>query len=69
MTAVPRHHWASDELELLDALRRVRWVVQAAYFAGRLASHDLTGVTSQGENERGLADACGGLAELGVRTA
>lgn len=52
------------ELRHLDAFRRFRWVVQAAYFARRLSTHDLTGVSGQTENERGLDNARRGLAEL-----
>jgi homoserine kinase type II len=52
------------ELLHLDAFRRFRWVVQAAYFARRLAAHDLTGVNDQSDNERGLDDARRGLSEL-----
>ncbi|MGH3361703.1 MAG: hypothetical protein ACRDOM_04520 [Nocardioides sp.] len=56
------------ELRQLDAFRRFRWAVQAAYFAGRVESRDLTGVASQADNLRGLARARRGLAELGVGT-
>ena len=56
----------TDELQLLDAFRRFRWVVQAAYFAWRLAVGDLTGVADQADNEKGLDDARRGLAALGV---
>jgi Ser/Thr protein kinase RdoA (MazF antagonist) len=52
------------ELRHLDAFRRFRWAVQAAYFARRLAARDLTGVSDQSDNERGLDDARRGLAEL-----
>lgn len=52
------------ELLHLDAFRRFRWAVQAAYFARRLSAHDLTGVRDQSDNERGLDDARRGLAEL-----
>ena len=58
----------SDEMQLLDAFRRFRWAVQAAYFAFRLASHDLTGIADQAENEKGLDDARRGLAALGLDT-
>lgn len=53
-----------DELLHLDAFRRFRWTVQAVYFARRLSDHDLTGVSDQSDNERGLDDARRGLAEL-----
>jgi homoserine kinase type II len=56
----------ADELGELDTFRRFRWAVQAAYFAGRLATGDLTGVTDRSDNERGLAHARAGLAGLGV---
>jgi homoserine kinase type II len=59
----------ADELQLIDAFRRFRWAVQAAYFAERLAMRDLTGVADQSDNEKGLDDARRGLAELGVDTA
>ncbi len=52
------------ELRHLDVFRRFRWAVQAAYFARRLATRDLTGVSERGDNERGLDDARRGLAEL-----
>jgi homoserine kinase type II len=60
---------ASDELRWLDAFRRFRWVVQAAYFSWRLASGDLTGVADQAGNDKGLDDARRSLAELGIDTA
>ncbi|HET7070240.1 MAG TPA: phosphotransferase [Nocardioides sp.] len=56
----------SDELQWLDAFRRFRWAVQAAYFAWRLAANDLTGIAGQAENEKGLADARRGLSQLGL---
>jgi homoserine kinase type II len=56
----------SDELRWLDAFRRFRFTVQGAYFAWRLAAHDLTGIADQGENERGLSYARRGLTELGL---
>lgn len=57
---------AAEELEHVDAFRRFRWAVQAAYFAGRVAVHDLTGIADQSENEKGLDDARRGLVELGI---
>ena len=57
---------ADEELQHLDAFCRFRWAVQGAYFAGRLAARDLTGITAQHDNEKGLADAERGLAELGA---
>jgi len=44
-------------------------VVQAAYFAWRMALHDLTGVAGQPDSERGLDDAQRGLGTLGLNTA
>ena len=57
-----------DEWGHLDAFRRFRWAVQAAYFARRVADADMTGVAGQADNERGPADARHGLAELGLST-
>ena len=57
-----------EELQLLDAFRRFRWAVQGAYFAWRLAMGDLTGISNQGGNEKGLHDARTGLTELGLET-
>lgn len=57
----------SEELAHLDTFRRFRWAVQAAYFAGRLASNNLTGITNRTDNDHGLTDAREGLAELGVK--
>ena len=36
---------------------RLRWAVQADYFARRIAADDLTGIASRAENEKGLEDA------------
>lgn len=41
----------------LPNLLRFRWAVQADYFARRIWSHDLTGITEPSENDVGLADA------------
>ncbi len=46
-----------DELTHLDAFSRFREAVQGAYFAGRLASNNLTGGIDRAENEKGLSDA------------
>ena len=54
-----------EEMEHLDAFRRFREVVQGVYFAGRIATDDLTGVSDRGENGRGLDDARRRLAALG----
>lgn len=49
---------ASVELERsLAPMLRLRWAVQADYFARRLATHDLTGIADPGENQKGLDDA------------
>ena len=60
---------ASDELRLLDAFRRLRWAVQGAYFAWRLAAHDLTGGVEQADNEKGFDNARRALARLGLDVA
>jgi len=36
---------------------RFRWAVQADYFARRIASNDLTGISGPRDNENGLEDA------------
>ena len=47
-----------DEVERgLDTLARLRWAVQADYFARRIATDDLTGIADRAENEEGLEDA------------
>ena len=38
-----------------------RWAVQAWYFSDRIRRHDLTGLTSEADNDKGLADARRGL--------
>src|SRR3954452_2711470 len=58
----------AEEMQLLDCFRRLRWVVQAGYFAGRLATCDLRGGVTQADNQAGLNDARRGLARLGVDT-
>jgi homoserine kinase type II len=45
------------ELEHLDLFRRFRWVVQAWYFSWRIATNDMTGISSAGENDEGLEHA------------
>jgi homoserine kinase type II len=57
-----------NEMQLLDAFGRFRWAVQAAYFAWRLAAHDLTGGVDEVDNVTGLANARLGLAGLGLDT-
>jgi Ser/Thr protein kinase RdoA (MazF antagonist) len=54
------------ELDHLDAFRRLRWVVQAVYFAHRLAMDDRTGITDAAENHQGSDDARRALTTLGV---
>jgi homoserine kinase type II len=53
-----------DRAEVERTLRpmlRLRWAVQADYFARRLSTDDLTGIGSADENELGLEDARMGL--------
>ena len=59
---------AAEEMRHLDAFRRFREAVQGTYFAGRLASNDLTGGIDQAENQKGLDDARRRLSALGVDT-
>jgi len=47
----------ADEMQHLNAFRRFREAVQGAYFACRLAAHDLTGGIDPAENHTGLNDA------------
>lgn len=54
------------EMRHLDAFRRFREVVQGVYFAGRLASRDLTGGIDHADNEKGLNDARRRLGALGL---
>jgi Ser/Thr protein kinase RdoA (MazF antagonist) len=48
----------------LGVMLRFRWAVQADYFARRVATGDLTGIDSDADNERGLADAHAWLGRL-----
>jgi homoserine kinase type II len=41
----------------LESALRMRWAVQADYFAWRIATDDQTGISSPAENEKGLEDA------------
>jgi len=59
---------AAEEMQHLDAFRRFRLAVQGAYFAWRLAAHDLAGGVDQAENEKGLNDARRRLTGLGLDT-
>ena len=45
----------------LEPMLRMRWAVQADYFARRIATNDLTGIDGPHENIAGLADARHGL--------
>jgi homoserine kinase type II len=46
----------------LGPMLRLRWAVQADYFARRLSTNDLTGIDGPEENDQGLEDARRGLA-------
>jgi homoserine kinase type II len=41
----------------LAPMLRFRWAVQANYFAWRIATNNLTGISGPGDNEKGLEDA------------
>jgi Ser/Thr protein kinase RdoA (MazF antagonist) len=56
---------SDGEIAHLDAFSRFREAVQGAYFAGRLATNDLTGGIDAAENEKGLSDARRRLEALG----
>lgn len=58
----------AEEMQHLEAFRRFREAVQGAYFAGRLASNDLTGGIDRADNEKGLTDARRRLGALGFGT-
>jgi len=48
----------ADEIDRgLDTFLRIRWSVQAAYFAWRCANDIRTGIADPAENHKGLADA------------
>jgi homoserine kinase type II len=53
-------------LQQLEAFLRFRYAVQGVYFAGRVATGNLTGVIDQAENARGLDHARRGLGALGI---
>ena len=59
---------SAEEMQHLDTFRRFREAVQGAYFAGRLASNDLTGGVEQADNAKGLNDARRRLGALGFAT-
>ena len=44
---------ATADLDHVDLMLRMRWVVQADYFAARLASDDRTGLEDAADNQRG----------------
>jgi homoserine kinase type II len=49
---------SADEVERgLPSMVRFRWAVQADYFARRMATGDLTGISGDADNEKGLEDA------------
>jgi Ser/Thr protein kinase RdoA (MazF antagonist) len=50
----------------LPVLLRLRWAVQADYFARRIATGDLTGIAGAAGNEAGLADARAALTRAGA---
>jgi homoserine kinase type II len=55
-----RHTAALPAAEItrgLDVLLRVRWAVQADYFARRLAADDRTGISEPAQNQAGMHDA------------
>ena len=47
----------SEVEQTLKPMLRVRWAVQADYFARRISTNDLTGIEGSHENEQGLEDA------------
>jgi len=57
-------HGPLDRAEVgrtMEPMLRMRWAVQADYFARRVAANDLTGIRDPIENEKGLDDARRGL--------
>jgi homoserine kinase type II len=52
----------ADEVDRgLETFLRLRWAVQAGYFAWRITNHVLTGISTPAENRTGLAHARRGL--------
>ena len=47
----------SEVERTLSPMLRMRWAVQADYFARRISTNDLTGINGLHENEMGLEDA------------
>ena len=55
----------AEEIErTLGPMLRLRWAIQADYFARRVATKDMTGINDASENEVGLEDARRALLEL-----
>lgn len=53
---------SADEVDrALQPMSRMRWAIQADYFAMRIATDDRTGIDSAADNEKGLEDARRGL--------
>jgi Ser/Thr protein kinase RdoA (MazF antagonist) len=54
----------ADEIRrALVPMLRLRWALQAYYFAHRIAANDLTGISGPADNAKGLADARRALQE------
>ena len=51
----------ADEIALAPTFQAFRWAVQAWYFSRRIRRSDLTGLESEADNAKGLADARRGL--------
>jgi homoserine kinase type II len=51
----------ADELVAAADFLAFRWAVQAWYFSDRIRRHDLTGLSGDADNDKGLADARRGL--------
>lgn len=51
----------TEVVRALEPMLRLRWAVQADYFARRMATNDLTGISGPGDNLLGLDDARRGL--------
>jgi homoserine kinase type II len=48
---------AAEVEQGLAPMLRLRWAVQASYFAWRIATNNLTGIGGPHDNEKGLEDA------------
>jgi Ser/Thr protein kinase RdoA (MazF antagonist) len=55
---------AAEIERTLVPMLQLRWAVQADYFAGRIATNDMTGINDESENEQGLDDARRALLEV-----